>query len=184
MDATVVATQTPAAKNGDGERSRAVDAAILQIEKQFGRGAIMRLGDREAQNVPAVSTGSIVGSSIGSARTVSAAATADFGAARMRASSPPTPRRPRLPCERISMSRSPRSELNSFMAVRMASSTFLPVNSRNVIAFCLVAWRCPVAGSRAAGYCGCRPTRGRGDWGPGHSLAHRSYPFVSDAKPA
>ena len=59
MDATVVATQTPAAKNGDGERSRAVDAAILQIEKQFGRGAIMRLGDREAQNVPAVSTGSI-----------------------------------------------------------------------------------------------------------------------------
>jgi recombination protein RecA len=59
MDAPVVATQTPATKNGDGERSRAVDAAILQIEKQFGRGAIMRLGDREAQNVPAVSTGSI-----------------------------------------------------------------------------------------------------------------------------
>src|SRR4029079_17619568 len=59
MDATVVATQTPAAKNGDGERSRSVDAAILQIEKQFGRGAIMRLGDREAQNVPAVSTGSV-----------------------------------------------------------------------------------------------------------------------------
>jgi recombination protein RecA len=42
MDAPVVATQTPATKNGDGERSRAVDAAILQIEKQFGRGAIMR----------------------------------------------------------------------------------------------------------------------------------------------
>jgi recombination protein RecA len=59
MEAPVVATQTPATKNGDGERSRAVDAAILQIEKQFGRGAIMRLGDREAQNVPAVSTGSI-----------------------------------------------------------------------------------------------------------------------------
>jgi recombination protein RecA len=59
MDAAAVATQTPAAKNGDGERSRAVDAAILQIEKQFGRGSIMRLGDREAQNVPAVSTGSV-----------------------------------------------------------------------------------------------------------------------------
>ena len=59
MDAPVVATQTPATKNGDGERGRAVDAAILQIEKQFGRGAIMRLGDREAQNVPAVSTGSV-----------------------------------------------------------------------------------------------------------------------------
>jgi recombination protein RecA len=63
MDAPVV-TRTPtdggpAAKNGNGERSRAVDAAILQIEKQFGRGSIMRLGDREAQNVPAISTGSV-----------------------------------------------------------------------------------------------------------------------------
>ena len=29
------------------ERSRAVDAAILTIEKQFGRGAIMKLGSRE-----------------------------------------------------------------------------------------------------------------------------------------
>jgi recombination protein RecA len=62
MEAPVV-TQEPAAKNGspsaNGERSRAVDAAILQIEKQFGRGSIMRLGDREVQNVPAVSTGSV-----------------------------------------------------------------------------------------------------------------------------
>ena len=59
MEAPVAVSQSPAAKNGNGERSRAVDAAILQIEKQFGRGAIMRLGDREAQNVPAVSTGSV-----------------------------------------------------------------------------------------------------------------------------
>src|SRR5918995_1630051 len=59
MEAPVAVSQSAAAKNGDGERSRAVDAAILQIEKQFGRGAIMRLGDREAQNVPAVSTGSV-----------------------------------------------------------------------------------------------------------------------------
>ena len=59
MEAPVAVSQSPAAKNGNGERGRAVDAAILQIEKQFGRGAIMRLGDREAQNVPAVSTGSV-----------------------------------------------------------------------------------------------------------------------------
>jgi recombination protein RecA len=59
MEAPVAATPSPATKNGDGERVRAVDAAILQIEKQFGRGAIMRLGDREAQNIPAVSTGSV-----------------------------------------------------------------------------------------------------------------------------
>jgi len=63
MEAAVAVAQSPAAKNGtkdeNGERGRAVDAAILQIEKQFGRGAIMRLGDRVAQNVPAVSTGSV-----------------------------------------------------------------------------------------------------------------------------
>ena len=39
MEAPVAVSQSAAAKNGDGERSRAVDAAILQIEKQFGRGA-------------------------------------------------------------------------------------------------------------------------------------------------
>jgi len=63
MEAAVAVAQSPAekngTKNGNGERGRAVDAAILQIEKQFGRGAIMRLGDRVAQNVPAVSTGSV-----------------------------------------------------------------------------------------------------------------------------
>ncbi len=63
MEAAVAVAQSPTAKNGtkdgSGERGRAVDAAILQIEKQFGRGAIMRLGDRVAQNVPAVSTGSV-----------------------------------------------------------------------------------------------------------------------------
>jgi recombination protein RecA len=64
MEAPVAAGQTTAGKNGaekngDGERSRAVDAAILQIEKQFGRGSIMRLGDREALNVDAISTGSV-----------------------------------------------------------------------------------------------------------------------------
>ncbi|MDQ2941722.1 MAG: recombinase RecA, partial [Chloroflexota bacterium] len=44
----------------NGERGRAVDAAILQIEKQFGRGAIMRLGDKGAKmQVEAISTGSV-----------------------------------------------------------------------------------------------------------------------------
>ncbi|MER3418019.1 MAG: recombinase RecA [Chloroflexota bacterium] len=41
------------------ERSRAVDAAILSIEKQFGRGAIMRLGSAEKLQVEAIPTGSI-----------------------------------------------------------------------------------------------------------------------------
>jgi recombination protein RecA len=50
------------ARNGDralAERGRAVDAAILAIEKQFGRGSIMKLGSAERQQVEAIPTGSI-----------------------------------------------------------------------------------------------------------------------------
>ncbi len=44
----------------NGERARAVDAAILQIEKQFGQGSIMRLGDTGARMaVDVIPTGSI-----------------------------------------------------------------------------------------------------------------------------
>jgi recombination protein RecA len=38
------------------ERSRAIDAAIAQIEKQFGKGSIMRLGEKGDTDVPAIST--------------------------------------------------------------------------------------------------------------------------------
>ncbi len=41
------------------ERGRAVDAAILAIEKQFGRGSIMKLGSVERQAVDSIPTGSI-----------------------------------------------------------------------------------------------------------------------------
>ena len=41
------------------ERTKAVDAAILSIEKQFGRGSIMKLGSSERQAVDAIPTGSI-----------------------------------------------------------------------------------------------------------------------------
>src|ERR1700690_3283282 len=41
------------------ERTRAVDAAILAIEKQFGRGSIMKLGSSERQGVDTIPTGSI-----------------------------------------------------------------------------------------------------------------------------
>jgi recombination protein RecA len=41
------------------ERGRALDAAILSIEKQFGRGSIMRLGSAEKQSVDVIPTGSI-----------------------------------------------------------------------------------------------------------------------------
>ncbi|HEX5140193.1 MAG TPA: recombinase RecA [Dehalococcoidia bacterium] len=41
------------------ERSRAVDLAIGQIEKQFGRGAIMRLGEQKNLEIEAIPTGSL-----------------------------------------------------------------------------------------------------------------------------
>jgi recombination protein RecA len=41
------------------ERGKAVDAALAAIEKQFGRGAIMKLGSRERQLVDTIPTGSI-----------------------------------------------------------------------------------------------------------------------------
>jgi recombination protein RecA len=43
----------------NSERGKAVDAAILSIEKQFGRGSIMRLGSSERQQVDSIPTGSI-----------------------------------------------------------------------------------------------------------------------------
>jgi recombination protein RecA len=44
---------------GAAERTKAVDAAILAIEKQFGRGAIMKLGSADRQAVDFIPTGSI-----------------------------------------------------------------------------------------------------------------------------
>jgi recombination protein RecA len=41
------------------ERVRAIDQAIAQIEKQFGKGSIMRLGEAKVVDIPAISTGSI-----------------------------------------------------------------------------------------------------------------------------
>ncbi len=41
------------------ERGKAVDAALATIEKQFGRGSIMKLGSREKLNIDTIPTGSI-----------------------------------------------------------------------------------------------------------------------------
>jgi recombination protein RecA len=41
------------------ERSKAVDVAISQIERQFGKGAIMKLGDQRGIDVPVISTSSL-----------------------------------------------------------------------------------------------------------------------------
>ena len=50
----------PAEDRNDRERARAVEMAVGQIEKQFGKGAIMRLGQKDAVTaIPAISTGSV-----------------------------------------------------------------------------------------------------------------------------
>jgi recombination protein RecA len=41
------------------DKTKAVDSAMGQIERQFGKGAIMKLGARPVSNIPVISTGSI-----------------------------------------------------------------------------------------------------------------------------
>ncbi|GAA5218427.1 recombinase RecA [Corallincola platygyrae] len=43
----------------DNNKSKALSAALSQIERQFGKGSIMRLGDSQALDIEAVSTGSL-----------------------------------------------------------------------------------------------------------------------------
>ncbi len=42
-----------------GDRDRAIDAAVSQIEKQFGKGSIMRMGDEGLRKVASISTGAL-----------------------------------------------------------------------------------------------------------------------------
>jgi recombination protein RecA len=50
----------PADDRHDRDRLRAIELAVGQIEKQFGKGSIMRLGQKDVVNaVPAISTGAV-----------------------------------------------------------------------------------------------------------------------------
>ena len=47
-------------KAGSTEKSKALAAALAQIEKQFGKGSVMRYGDNEVEHdIQVVSTGSL-----------------------------------------------------------------------------------------------------------------------------
>ena len=47
-------------KNANTEKAKALQAALAQIEKQFGKGSIMRLGEGEVlEDIQVVSTGSL-----------------------------------------------------------------------------------------------------------------------------
>ncbi len=41
------------------DKRKAIDIALAQIQKQFGKGAVMCLGDKEVEDVPAIPTGSL-----------------------------------------------------------------------------------------------------------------------------
>ena len=41
------------------DRGKAVEAALAGIEKRFGKGSIMRMGEREVSDIPAISTTSL-----------------------------------------------------------------------------------------------------------------------------
>ena len=45
--------------NNNPEKMKALEAALGQIEKQFGKGSVMKLGDFQAMNVEAIPTGAL-----------------------------------------------------------------------------------------------------------------------------
>ena len=51
------AKQVAAEEKVNSEKQRALDMALAGIEKQFGKGAIIRMGDRPVQNIEVIPTG-------------------------------------------------------------------------------------------------------------------------------
>ena len=45
--------------NQEAQKAKALEAAIASIERQFGKGAIMRLGDQTLPEIEVISTGSL-----------------------------------------------------------------------------------------------------------------------------
>ena len=41
------------------EKHKALDLAVTQIERQFGKGSIMKLGDRDGMDIPVISSSSL-----------------------------------------------------------------------------------------------------------------------------
>src|SRR6266436_3950239 len=44
---------------GSMDKNKALDAALTQIERAFGKGSVMKLGDHAALEIEAISTGSL-----------------------------------------------------------------------------------------------------------------------------
>ena len=41
------------------DREKALESAMVQVERQFGKGAIMKLGDKPVMEVPVISTSAL-----------------------------------------------------------------------------------------------------------------------------
>lgn len=54
-----MAKETKEKPEGDAKKKKMLEFAIGNIEKQYGKGSVMRLGEKEVVSIPAVSTGSI-----------------------------------------------------------------------------------------------------------------------------
>ena len=52
-------TENSSQDSKDREKGKALDAALQQIERSFGKGSIMRLGERQAVQIESIPTGSI-----------------------------------------------------------------------------------------------------------------------------
>ncbi len=58
--AKVQNTKAPVRRVEDDEKQKALKTAMDQIEKKFGKGAVMRLGENAAMNVECIKTGSLM----------------------------------------------------------------------------------------------------------------------------
>ena len=50
---------SPDKEAGNMERQKALEAALAQIDRAFGKGSAMKLGSREAIEIESISTGSL-----------------------------------------------------------------------------------------------------------------------------
>ncbi|MBP5204265.1 recombinase RecA [bacterium] len=57
--AKTTSTTTATAAVDDSPKKKAIEVALAQIEKQFGKGSIMRLGDKKAVDIDVIPTGAL-----------------------------------------------------------------------------------------------------------------------------
>ncbi len=54
-----MALERPTEKVEKGEKNKAIEMAIANLEKQFGKGTVMRLGEQRVDDIPIISTSSL-----------------------------------------------------------------------------------------------------------------------------